>query len=56
MVSKVVKKNYRCQGCADKSYEEERTDEEASHSPAEILSQEAPQETGWYRSEGQETC
>ena len=46
---------YRSQGSAEESCEEERTDEEASHSPAQILSQETSQQTGWYGGQGHQT-
>ena len=47
---------YRSQGSAEESCEEERTDEEAGHPPAKVLTKDPSQEAGWYGGESQQTC
>ena len=49
-------KCYRSQGSAEESREEERTDEEAGHPPAQVLTQDPSQQAGWYGGESHQTC
>ena len=49
-------KCYRSHGSAEESREEERTDEEAGHPPAQVLTKDPSQQAGWYCGESHQTC
>ena len=44
------------EGSAEEAGEEERTDQEAGHPPAQVLPQEPSHQTGRDGGEGQQTC